>query len=525
MQVGRSVMQTGSRVRRKRGATATAAAALAMLAAPAPSDAQQPAPDPLSEHRGPIAASASTGASEFATSAAKGKRSSNAFRFGYADPLFLNPDSNVRDRALREAEVTNADVLRLEVGWPAIAPADPSGSFEATDPASPEYSWETTDAAIADAVSRGFMPLLMIHRAPAWAEGGGNRPGTDVAPLGTWKPQPKHYREFAIALARRYSGGFQGLPRVNHFMPMNEPNLPTNLMPQWKGKSGKKPASPQLYVKILNAFYEGVNSIDRKNVVITAGTAPYGFPKGEYSMRPLLFWRQALCVKGGGKPKAKSRCKLKPKFDVLAHHPINTSGGPDRSALHPDDVSTPDLHNLVDVLRAAEKGKNVRPGGRRPVWATEIWWESNPPDDYFSNPSLGKQARWYVEALHSLWKQGAEMVLLYQIRDERHYGEPGRFTGSSYETGVYFVDWQPKPSAQGVSFPFLADRKSKRKVNLWGEAPAQGKLKVVDQSKKKIVARFKVKEGKLFNKKINLRGKAKLKAKVGGEESLAWKLK
>ena len=146
-----------------------------------------------------------------------------------------------------------------------------------------------------------------------------------------------------------------------------------------------------MYKNMLNAFYEAVHGVSGKNRVITGGTAPYGFPDGEYSMRPLIFWREALCVKDGKKPKG-NKCQTKPKFDVLAHHPINTSGGPRTSAIDPDDVSTPDLHNLVDVLRAPRRGHNIGTRGKHPVWATELWWESNPPDKFKKNPSLAKQA-------------------------------------------------------------------------------------------------------------------------------------
>ena len=49
------------------------------------------------------------------------------------------------------------------------------------------------------------------------------------------------------------------------------------------------------------------------------------------------------------------------------------------------------------------------------------------------------------------------------MRDEPHYGDPGRFTGSSYETGIYFVNGKPKPSSRAIRLPFVADRKSKKR--------------------------------------------------------------
>ncbi|MGI8727660.1 MAG: hypothetical protein ACR2K6_08295 [Solirubrobacterales bacterium] len=510
--------------------------ALALAVAPSTAFAQSSspsdAPDLLGEYAGPQTTSAAAAGQPTAPSPeaqVSGKRG-KGLEFGYGDPLFVSQDPSTRRKALEEADATNAEVLRLQLKWSDIAPDSRGGGFDPRDPASSQYDWDVADAAITGAIEQGYRPILMIYGIPDWAEGA-NRPAE--AMRGTWKPNPDDVADFGIAIARRYSGNFQSLPQVRDYMLFNEPNLPTQLTPQWKGKTGKKPASPAIYVKALNAFYDAVHGVSNSNRVITAGTAPYGFPAGfgfpeekyTYSMRPLLFWRTALCVKGNGK--AQRKCKTKPRFDVLAHHPINTAGGPGRSAIHPDDISTPDLHNLVDVLRAAEKKGNALPRGKHPVWATEIWWESNPPDNFksptFNNPSLKKQARWYTEAIYSLWKQGASMVLLYQIRDEPHYGAPGRFTGSSYETGVYFVDWKPKPSAQAVAFPFLGERKSKKKVKLWGKAPASGKVVVKNRGKK--VAKFKVGAGEVFTKKVKLKGKAKLSATVGGTKSLSYKVK
>jgi hypothetical protein len=237
------------------------------------------------------------------------------------------------------------------------------------------------------------------------------------------------------------------------------------------------------------------------------------------NMRPLLFWRKLVCVRGNGK--AQRRCN-KPKFDVATHHPINTSGGPRRSAIHPDDVSTPDLRHLVDVLRTAERAGNVKPKGTRQVWATELWWESNPPDP--AGIKLRKHARYHTLALYLLWKQGASMVLPYQVRDDAYDGNPGR---TSFETGAYFVDGEAKPAKRAIAFPFLAERKSKRKALVWGKAPRGGKLLVQKRSGKrtKTIKRLRVKGGKVFKTKIRIRGKAKLRATMRSQRSLFWNLK
>ncbi len=84
---------------------------------------------------------------------------------------------------------------------------------------------------------------------------------------------------------------------------------------------------------------------------------------------------QVLCVHETKKKKKKKKkgaskrvfvrtqnCPAPVRFDVLAHHPINTSGGPRRSAINPDDASSPDLDRIVRVLRGAETAGTVSAG-------------------------------------------------------------------------------------------------------------------------------------------------------------------
>ena len=92
-------------------------------------------------------------------------------------------------------------------------------------------------------------------------------------------------------MATRYSGactrtrsGSASLPRVRYYEAFNEPNLPNYLAPQWVGKT---PKSPELYRDLLNGFYAGVHSVNADNVVIGAGTAPFGDGPGTERMRPL----------------------------------------------------------------------------------------------------------------------------------------------------------------------------------------------------------------------------------------------
>lgn len=437
---------------------------------------------------------------------------------GFGDIKYASPKEAVRRDALDKTVAVDGDIVRVNAGWGLIAPDEKTPSFDPRDPASPEYDWSRLDAAVQDASDRGLQILLLVQNAPTWAEGK-NRP-PDAFP-GIWKPSPKALGDFATALARRYSGTFEGLPRVRYFECWGEANLKVRLAPLWGGKDGKKPIVVDRYRKMLNAFYKGIHSAVKSNVVVTAALSPYGAQPGLVNVRPLQFWRPLLCVKDNKQLSPVRHCK-KVHFDVLAHNPIG-HGPPGTKAVDHDDISVPDLHRLVDVLRASEKAHNVKPAVRHPVWATELWWESRPPDPYKGNPGLMKQAAWYTKANYMLWRQGASLSLLLQVIDLPYNGTPGR-GDDNLQTGVYFEDGTPKPSATAMRFPFLVDSRKDGKVVVWGKSPASGTLAVTEKGKSKPVERFHVRADRIFLHKIRLGGKHKrqLRAEVGAEKSLYW---
>lgn len=173
------------------------------------------------------------------------------------------------------------------------------------------------------------------------------------------KPDPQQYAAFAHAVAARYSGSFLGLPHVRYYQAWNEPNLSNYLTPQWEGDSL---LSAEHYRRLFDAFDQAVHGVRTDNVVVTAGTAPFGDPPGGTRTRPLRFWRELLCLKKKDGELRGAACPEKADFDVLAHHPIQTSGGPRQSAINPDDATTPDFKHVVETLRRAEKLNKV-PGG------------------------------------------------------------------------------------------------------------------------------------------------------------------
>ena len=382
---------------------------------------------------------------------------------GFLEVLYGSGDAGVRDQWFDRTVDANAGVVRLHVFWSSVAAHEPTAP---TNPADPAYQWGTLDGSVIDAADRGLKVLLTITGTPAWAEGP-NRPN-NVNP-GSWKPNPNAFGQFAEAVAERYSGDFLGLPRVRHYQAWNEGNLEGHLSPQYE--DGKQ-YSVGHYRRMLNAFSEGIKAVDPTNQAVTTGTAPYGDPPGGTRTRPLVFLRKLMCLQGR-KELNDRPCETKPEFDILAHHPINTAGGPHRSALHPDDASTPDFKNVVRVLRRAERAGNVV-GDKHPAWATEIWWESDPPDDRQGIP-VGRHARWLEDALYVLWKQGAKVVINLQVRDAA-FDPQNPFVRNT--AGVIFNSGEEKPAFRAWRFPFVTHRRSGSKVGAWGIAPSAGELRI-----------------------------------------------
>jgi hypothetical protein len=368
----------------------------------------------------------------------------------------------------------------------------------------------------------GLEPLVVILRAPPWAEGSDKPSG---AYAGSWKPSPSAFGDFAEAAARRYSGSIQ--PRVRYWQAWNEPNVDPQLAPAWtKYGSGWIPSGPYIYKELLNAFYDGVKAADPTNLVLTAGAAPEGYDpnKSRLVMRPAYFWRRLLCIRDGQPVRAAPSCPGGPaRFDVFTHHPY-TSGPPSKGLSSPDDVGIPNMWRLIGPLRAAVQAGYVYPRTNKMTWATEVAWESNPPDP--NAPSPATQATWLQGAMYKLWKQGVNGFIWFGLRDRAaprgHY--------YAYESGLYFrgstiANDLPKPSLTAFRFPFTAYRVSSKAVQLWGIAPQAGQPVRIEGKLGPTwtkVTTVTANDARMFEKSFNIGNFAILRAVQGRQTSLPW---
>ena len=392
------------------------------------------------------------------------------FEMGVVDGAFVSGDPAERSAWFDRATQTRVGVVNFQADWAAIAPSRPG---DPSSPADPAYRWRSLDAAVRDASARRLTVLVTVIRAPAWAEGA-NRPGS--APPGSWRPDPANLGDFSEALARRYSGSYRPgssgdpLPAVRNWQIWGEPNLSKNLSPQWQRQRKRwRATSPGQYRLMLNAAYDAIKRVDRRNVVIAAGTAPFGdYRPGGQRIPPVAFWRRLLCVSGNRlRP---TRCPARTRLDAVAHNPYSV-GSPTRRALNDDDMSIPDLGKLKRVLAAARRGRTVLPAGRKGLWVTEVSWDSSPPDP--DGVPAATHARWLQEAMYSFWRQGANVVIWFQIRDAL----PRPSYAATNQSGLFLRDGTAKPAATAFRFPFVVKR-GRRRARFWGRTAAGVEVQV-----------------------------------------------
>jgi hypothetical protein len=452
---------------------------------------------------------------------------------GISDPtLIMSPDATVRAWALSRIRATGASVVRIPVEWRYTVNPDPPAGFDARDPTSPAYDFERVDAAVRETVAAGLTPLLVVTRAPAFAEAPHRWP---YAYPGSWAPNPVAYGEFATAVARRYDGSFPDplepgrvLPRVRLLEAWNEPNLARYLEPQWVAHGRRWQAfAPLLYRQLLDAFYSAVKAVAPNDVVLAAGVAPNGDPAGVGRMTPLRFLNELLCLDRG------AGCPDPARFDVLAFHPLSFEG-PDIPAHSSQDVAISDIAKVTGLLARAERLHTALPRGPKPVWVTELNWESAPQAAHGVPPAA--QALWIARALHRLWVAGvgfADWQFLVDPYPDLPLATPtGGTVTVSRPAGLYGaapdgdpVEARPKPFLRGFTLPFDPLRMDRGHVRVWALLSRPRQVVLLQRRARggvwRRIATLRADRYAVLNAVVQLRGAAALRLLSGGLSSAA----
>jgi Glycosyl hydrolases family 39 len=401
---------------------------------------------------------------------------------------------------------TGSTFVRTQLTWSEVAPTKPANS---TDPADPAYNWTNFDRRLQLLKAHGLTPLVTVYFSPAWAVF-----GTSPTPNVTYLAQ------FLRAAALRYSGRYQGLPRVRYWEIWNEPNASRYLAPQFKNK---KSWSPSYYRRMVNAAADAIHSVRPDDDVVAGAFTPFTRRFKDFiAIGPLKFMAQMLCMSLG--PHPHPTCSAKMHFDIISTHPY-TSGGPTHHAQNPDDVSLGDLPKMRRLLNASVKAGKIVSKRRIRFWVTEFSWDSAPPDP--TAVPMKIHARWTSQALYVMWKNGIDLCIWLQLRDVPI--SEGFNQGGLYFDGKTFADDRPKLSMEAYRFPLVAFRHGKR-ATVWGRTPKSnaGVVSILQSSSTgwHQLARLRANRYGIFQGSIALRGTTgSLEATLANDRSVPFSLK
>jgi hypothetical protein len=442
---------------------------------------------------------------------------SGSLALGIQDPLAFQGQLNSQQRALalKHAHDAGATVVRLGVSWRYVNTTKPQTRAEARDPKWGGYRWDEVDGNVRAVRDAGMQPLLVVVSAPDWFEGP-QRPGFDVAPQGTWRPQPSALGDFARAIASRYGGNTSDssgarLPRVRYFQVWNEPNLTEYLAPQARGGSAY---GTTIYRALVNAFYANAKAVHSNNFVVAAGLAPFGdYPPltGGGRTPPLYFARKLLCV-NDSYTRASHCPRL--RFDAFAGHAF-PEADPRENPLNPDDTRLR-MTGFVRALRLAARAGTITSRQAGQVWMTELGWNGGTGGETFS---YDQQALFMQLGFYMLWAEGVDNILWYNIRDRLDV--EFTFRSGLYTHGDVVELDEPKPALTAFRFPFVALTASGRRL-LWGRAPSSGRVTLEQENGSgwRRVASFQEGAGRVFTRSVSSSGPGRYRARQGSLTSL-----
>ena len=298
-------------------------------------------------------------------------------------------------------------IFQMQLSWNQVAPTRPT---DPGDPADPAYRWpREVDFAIRAGRRSRIRVSLMVHGAPAWANGGRS---SEWAPVNA-----RDFAAFARAAARRYRG-------VHLWQIWGEPSRQKNFKPLPRFEA----TGPRRYARILDAAYASLKRQSRRNLVIGGNT----FTTGDVS--PRQFIRSMRLP--NGRP---------PRMDLYGHNPFTLR----RPALrqgplghgYADFSDLDTLAGWVDRNLGRHRGRPIR------LFLSEFTFPTDHPNYEFNFwVTRSIQARWLSRALR-ITHQWRRIYALgwFALYDEKPNGPGGR-PGDEVNRGLLEWDGDRKPS-------------------------------------------------------------------------------
>ena len=380
-------------------------------------------------------------------------------------------------------------VTRVRVGipWNLIAPNGTStrrpAGFNASDPAARGYHWSTYDEIARAGRTEGInLYFVIVGPAPRWAVG----PGVPHGGLpGPWRPSVKEFGSFVTALGKRYSGTYQGLPKISFFSVWNEPNYGIYLAPEATNHDSVEVAAGQ-YRGLVDAAWTALARTGHSHDTFLWGElAPHGYdhPIGNYNvMRPLRFIRALFCVDSGyrqyrGSAASARGCPTTAagSRQFRAQHPglFRASG----YAAHPYAQRTPPNRSLLPNPSNADlaEDRTAHPHAGPGQWRVRL---THSPADLEhrvrlpDQPARGGGAQPDDGGL--LPELGGVHQLPQPADPQLHAVRAARPTGGNFASGLEFSNGTPKqPVFNAYRMPLYLPRTSGRRgglLEVWGDA-------------------------------------------------------
>jgi hypothetical protein len=322
------------------------------------------------------------------------------------DPMLVYGTDEQVNTTLTTLAAFGVDRLRISVFWRIVAPANDQPvkpDFDATDPAAyPQNLWAPYDRIVQAAAAHGIaVNFNLTSPIPRWAATQTPSDRTDLQE--TFGPNAEEFGKFVKAVGTRYSGTYQGLPRVSYWSIWNEPNQAGWLTPQWT----PDPRNNKLFVESAPTTYRNLvaqawtnlaDSGHGADTILVGETAPQGVKDFGLSrpLSPLRFLRRLYCVDDNlnllkGEEATVRGCPADPAAFVAAnpalfhatgyaHHPYALLSPPGRKSRNPDDVAMADLPALSRELKRiyARYGQKTQTSRGVPLYLTEYGYQTKP---------------------------------------------------------------------------------------------------------------------------------------------------
>jgi len=283
--------------------------------------------------------------------------------------------------------------------------------------------------------------LPPLRRAVAAASAEGIEPQLAVYQLSSSTPLDDEARtafsDYAVALV-------EALPSVRTVFVGNEPNLNLFWMPQFDASGGD--AAATAYEQLLATTYDALKRADAKLTVAGANLAPRGGDDPSASRQthsPTAFIKDlAAAYRASG--------RTKPLMDVFSIHVYGESPKIGPSLRHPrtTSIGIADYDKLVSLLGQAFDGTGQQ-GSKLPIVYGEYGVETTVSGSGYTGTEVvpavdpATQARYYRQAIElTACQKNVRALDFFHVIDEAKL--------SGLQSGLYYVDDSPKPSADAV---------------------------------------------------------------------------